>query len=131
MDHHNFYARVYQPALATTKLLGVTWHTLRHTFASRLAMNGQAPSTIAALLRHSGTDLVVRYAPLSPTHLQEALEGVSGFGKVKRKKAETVTESRQEEQNSIPTVTGTGTEQKGQHVEEIQTVETVGAGDGI
>jgi integrase len=57
VDHHNFYARVYQPALAESKLEGVTWHTLRHTFASRLAMNGQAPSTIAALLRHSGTDL--------------------------------------------------------------------------
>ncbi len=131
LDHHNFYYRVYQPAIVTAKLPGVTWHTLRHTFASRLAMNGQAPSTIAALLRHSGTDLVVRYAHLSPTHLQGALEGISGFGKVKKERAEIVTESRQEEQNSIPTVTGTGTEQKGQQAEEIQAVESVGAGEGI
>jgi integrase len=131
LDHHNFYARVYQPALVTATLPGVTWHTLRHTFASRLAMNGQAPSTIAALLRHSETDLVARYAHLPPTHLHGALEEVSGFGKVTRKRTQIVTESRHEEQNSIPTVMGTGTEQEGQHDEETQAVESIGAGDGI
>jgi hypothetical protein len=52
-----------------------------NTFTSRLAMNGQAPSTIAALLRHRGKDLVTRYTHLSPSHLQWALEGVSGFGR--------------------------------------------------
>ena len=67
--------------MVKAKLTGVTWHTLRHTFASRLAMNGKAPGTIAALLRHSGTDLVARYAHLSPTHLQEALDGLAAFGK--------------------------------------------------
>jgi site-specific recombinase XerD len=131
LDHHNFYARVYQPALVTAKLPGVTWHCLRHTFASRLAMNGQAPSTIAALLRHSGTDLVSRYAHLSPTHLQGALEGVSGFGKVKIANAEMVTESKQKVESSIPTVCPTGSEQEGQHAEEMQAVESIGAGEGI
>ncbi len=131
MDHHNFYARVYQPALLAAKLPGVTWHTLRHTFASRLAMNGHAPSTIAALLRHSGTDLVSRYAHLSPAHLQGALEGVSGFGKVKTERTENVAELRHEGQNSIPTVTGTGTEEEGQHDKEAQAVESIGAGEGI
>src|SRR4029077_11701923 len=53
LDPDNFYGRIYMTALKDAKLGGVTWHTLRHTFASRLAMNGQAPSTIAALLRHS------------------------------------------------------------------------------
>jgi integrase len=80
----------------TTKLPGVTWHTLRHTFASRLAMNDQAPSTITALLRHSGTDLVSRYAHLSPTPLQGALEEVTGFGKVKREATLTRPELRHE-----------------------------------
>lgn len=131
LDHRNFYARVYQPALLTAKLPGVTWHTLRHTFASRLAMNGEAPSTIAALLRHSGTDLVARYAHLSPTHLQGALEGVSGYGKVMRKKTQIVMESRREGENSTPTVTGTGIEQERQDEESTQVVENIGAGDGI
>lgn len=80
-DSYNFYGRVFLPAIEKAKLEDVTWHTLRHTFASRLAMNGQSDSTIAALLRHSGTGLVQRYAHLSPSHLRGAVEGVSGFGK--------------------------------------------------
>ncbi|GJL57825.1 MAG: integrase [Nitrospirales bacterium] len=81
LDSYNFYGRVFLPAIEKAKLKNVTWHTLRHTFASRLAMNGQGDSTIAALLRHSGTGLVQRYAHLSPTHLRGAVEGVSGYGK--------------------------------------------------
>ena len=131
LDHHNFYARVYQPALEAAKLEGVTWHTLRHTFASRLAMNDQAPSTIAALLRHSGTDLVSRYAHLSPAHLQGALEGVSGFGKVKRETTQTEPDLREVGQSLNPTVTGTGTEKDDRHGHEAQAVESIGAGEGI
>ena len=94
-------------------------------------MNGQVPSTIAALLRHSGTDLVARYAHLSPTHLQGALEGVSGFGKVKRETHEAVPEPRQEEQISTPTVTGTGMEHEELEWKEVQVIETIGRGERI
>ncbi len=80
LDSYNFYGRVFMPAVKAAKLEGVTWHTLRHTFASRLAMNGHGDSTIAALLRHSSTTLVQRYAHLSPSHLKDAVEGISGFG---------------------------------------------------
>jgi hypothetical protein len=125
LDHHNFYGRVYITALKDAKLEGVTWHTLRHTFASRLAMNGQGPSTIAALLRHSGTELVARYAHLSPTHLHGALEGVSGFGKVKPETTAARSESKQERQFSIPTVTGTGIEQEEREVERVQVPESI------
>jgi len=76
----NFYGRIYSPSVKRANLKGVTWHTLRHTFASRLAMNGQTEGTIATLLRHSTTLLVRRYAHLSPTHLQKAVEGISEFG---------------------------------------------------
>ena len=81
MDPRNFYRRVYLPAVRDVGLDGISWHTLRHTFASRLAMNGAGDSTIAALLRHSGTALVRRYAHLSPSHLQTAIEGVGAFGR--------------------------------------------------
>ena len=131
LDPDNFYGRVYMPALKNAKLEGVTWHTLRHTFASRLAMNGQAPSTIAALLRHSGTDLVARYAHLSPTHLQGALEGVSGFGKVKDKKTQTVSQPIHERKNANPTVTGTGMEQEELEEKGVQVVEGIGRGERI
>ncbi|MEO5631444.1 MAG: site-specific integrase [Nitrospiraceae bacterium] len=131
LDPDNFYGRLYLPALEGATLEGVTWHTLRHTFASRLAMNGQSPSTIAALLRHSGTDLVARYAHLSPTHLHGALEGVSGFGKVKDETSQARVQPRQERQNSNPTVTGTGTEHAEGESEEAQGVESIGRGERI
>ncbi|MEE8125110.1 MAG: site-specific integrase [Nitrospirales bacterium] len=81
VDPRHFYARVYLPAMKGTGIEWVTWHDLRHCFASRLAMSGATPSTIAALLRHSTTALVKRYAHLSPTYLKGAVEGVSAFGK--------------------------------------------------
>ncbi len=79
-DQRNFSARVFVPAVKAAGLEGVTWHTLRHTFASRLAMSGQTEGTIAALLRHSTTALVKRYAHLSPSHLKTAVETVSSYG---------------------------------------------------
>ncbi len=81
IDPANFYRRVYLPAAKAAGLEGVTWHTLRHTFASRLAMSGASLSTIAALLRHSSTALVQRYAHLSHSHLKTAVEQVAAFGK--------------------------------------------------
>ena len=79
LDQRNFYARVFVLAVKAAGLEGVTWHTLRHTFASRLAMSGQTEGTIAALLRHSTTALVKRYAHLSPSHLKTAVETVANF----------------------------------------------------
>ncbi len=131
LDPDNFYGRVYMTALENARLEGVTWHTLRHTFASRLAMNGQAPSTIAALLRHSGTDLVARYAHLSPTHLKVALEGVSGFGKLKKGTTQVGPESSREPQNSNSTVTGTGMEREEREGECMQVFESIGRGERI
>lgn len=84
VDPRNFYRRVYLPKVKEVGMDGVTWHTLRHTFASRLAMSGATEGTIAALLRHSFTALVRRYAHLSPSHLQEAVEKVARFGKIEQ-----------------------------------------------
>ena len=118
-DPRNFYRRVYLPTVKKIGLDGVSWHVLRHTFASRLAMSGATEGTIASLLRHSSTVLVRRYAHLSVSHLQDELEKVSTFGKVateptRKNETPTVnaqpTETEGEEQPvecSIPTVTGT------------------------
>jgi Phage integrase family len=72
---------VYLPKVNELGLEGVTWHTLRHTFASRLAMAGVSPVTIAALLRHSDITLVKRYAHLDPSHLKDEIEKALSFGK--------------------------------------------------
>ncbi|WP_370693641.1 tyrosine-type recombinase/integrase [Nitrospira tepida] len=80
MDQRNVYSRIFCPAVRDAGLLDVRWHDLRHTFASRLAMAGHNEGTIAALLRHSSTALVKRYAHLSQAHLKAAVETVGRFG---------------------------------------------------
>jgi integrase len=90
LDPRHFYARTFLPTVKRLGLEGVTWHTLRHTFASRLAMDGATEQDIAACLGHSTTALVRRYAHLSPSHLKGVVERVSAFGRVG-------TGSRQEE----------------------------------
>lgn len=53
---------------------GVTFHTLRHTFASWLVMSGVDLYTVAKLLGHSGIKLVEEtYGHLSPDHLRIAI----------------------------------------------------------
>ena len=125
VDPRNFYRRVYLPAVREARLDGVSWHTLRHTFASRAAMNGATESTIAALLRHSGTGLVKRYAHLSPSHLQEAVEKVARFGKMGSQEVQGKKDGPRERKDAVGgssrealetpiqslTVTGTGTGQ--------------------
>jgi len=97
------------PSVKRAGIAWCTWHELRHTFASRLAMSGKSEGTIASLLRHSTTTLVKRYAHLSPSYLKDAIEAVSSFGK-----AETQRQQGQDGQvrecSSIeePTVTPTG-----------------------
>ena len=97
----------------------VGWHTLRHTFASRLAMSGQTEGTIATLMRHSTTVLVRRYSHLSPSHLHAAVETVAAYGKPTRKT----------EPISSGTVTETGN--RSRRGAGYTSTESIGAGDGI
>jgi site-specific recombinase XerD len=57
---------------------GITWHALRHTFASRLVMAGVHLRTVAELGGWRTLAMVQRYAHLSPDHLQEAVERIAG-----------------------------------------------------
>jgi integrase len=84
IDPSNFYERVWMPAVKQAGIEWVTWHDLRHTFASRLAMEGATDREIAAALRHSSTALVKRYAHLSPSHMRVMVEKVSHHGKIAR-----------------------------------------------
>lgn len=108
LDAINFYVRVWTPAVKAAGVEWVTWHALRHTFASRLAMNGHNEGTIAALLRHSTTALVKRYAHLSQPHLKAAVEGVASFGKGNPGAPSTQPKPEREGPGFSPTVTETG-----------------------
>ena len=56
------------------------FHDLRHTFASRLAMNGANDRTLQTLLGHKSQTMILRYAHLGPTHLWNAIEGLTKNG---------------------------------------------------
>ena len=48
-------------------LPAVSWHVLRHTFASHLAMKGASMRAIQELLGHAHVTTTMRYAHMSPS----------------------------------------------------------------
>jgi integrase len=72
-DHHRDW---WLAALKAAEITGFNWHDLRHTFASRLVMNGVDIFTVSKLLRHSSKSIQVtmRYAHLADKHLKAAVE---------------------------------------------------------
>ena len=59
---------------------GVTWHTLRHTFASRLVNRGVDIVTVKELLGHSNLSVTMRYAHTNLDNKRAAVEKLDGFG---------------------------------------------------
>ncbi len=55
-------------------LRNIGWHTLRHTFASHLAMSGVPLNAVQALLGHSAITTTMRYAHLAPSTLRAAID---------------------------------------------------------
>ncbi len=90
----------------------VTWHDLRPTFASRLAVTGYNEGTIASLFRHSTTALVKRYAQLSQSHLKAAVEGVAEFGKTATEIPNPTAQDQKPDSISIGTMTAGSVEEK-------------------
>jgi len=52
-------------------------HTLRHTFASHLAINGTPIFTIKELMSHKTIEMTMRYAKLSPNSGRENVKGLN------------------------------------------------------
>ncbi len=74
MDSRAFLRRAFEPALKKAGIQEASWHTLRHTTASRLAMNGVPIRTIQEILGHRDINTTLRYAHLSPGHIKESIE---------------------------------------------------------
>ena len=58
----------------------VTWHTFRHTFASRLTRNGADLVTVKELLGHSSVSVTMRYAHTNREAKKRAVELIAGNG---------------------------------------------------
>lgn len=65
-------------ACRKAKIDGVSWHTLRHTFASRLLERGVDIVTVQQLLGHSTVTVTMRYAHTSLDSKRAAVEKLDG-----------------------------------------------------
>ncbi|HLK47700.1 MAG TPA: tyrosine-type recombinase/integrase, partial [Bryobacteraceae bacterium] len=63
-------------------LEGVTWHTFRHTFASRLTRAGVDLVTVKELLGHSAVSVTMRYAHTNNDAKARAVARLGGSDKV-------------------------------------------------
>jgi site-specific recombinase XerD len=70
----------FATALEQAGIEGITWHTLRHTFASRLVMAGVDLRRVQELMGHKTIAMTARHAHLAPTRKQQALETLVGPG---------------------------------------------------
>jgi integrase len=66
----------FDRAVARAGLENVTFHTLRHTNASRLVANGVSLYAVQQLLGHSTSEMTSRYAHLAPNQASAVAVGV-------------------------------------------------------
>jgi len=52
----------------------IGWHTLRHTFATHLAMIGTPLHVVQRLLGHASIEMTMRYAHVGPSALRTAID---------------------------------------------------------
>lgn len=67
-------SRRLRAVLKRAGLRHIGWHTLRHTFASHLAMRGVPLNIVQQLMGHTTITTTMRYAHLSPSVLRAAID---------------------------------------------------------
>ncbi len=78
--------RAFDLAKRLTDLRGeLTLYSIRHTFASWLAIQGTPIRTIQELLGHHDLRITLRYAHVSPAHLRKAVEGIGAIEDANRR----------------------------------------------
>lgn len=73
---HGSVGKAFRKACRAAKITGVTPHTLRHTFATRLCENGVDLRMVQELGGWASLALVQRYAHVTPSRKAEAIEGL-------------------------------------------------------
>ncbi|MHB1285368.1 MAG: tyrosine-type recombinase/integrase [Leptospirales bacterium] len=76
VGHAKSLSRAFAVAVKKAGLEPFRFHDLRHTFASRLAMNGANDRTLQTLGGWKTPRMLLRYSHLGPSHLQDAVEGL-------------------------------------------------------
>jgi integrase len=63
----------FEAALKRAEIDNFTWHDLRHTAASYLAMNGATQGELMTFLGHNSPVMTKRYAHFSQEHLASVM----------------------------------------------------------
>ncbi len=71
-------------AAKQAQLPGVSLHTLRHTFISRLVQAGRPLPEVAALAGHRDIKMTMRYAHLAPSHLRAGIQALERRSRVQQ-----------------------------------------------
>ena len=66
----------FEYAVAQAEIKDFRFHDLRHTFASRLVMEGVDIRTVQELMGHKTIAMTLRYSHLSPDHKRRAIEAL-------------------------------------------------------
>ena len=73
MDSRAFIRRAFERGCRQAGIVGVSWHTFRHTSASRRIMAGVDLVSVKEILGHRDIQTTLRYSHLDPRHLQAAI----------------------------------------------------------
>lgn len=73
---------VFKNALAKAEVYNLTFHDLRHTFASRLAASGADPFVIRDYLGHSSVTMTDRYVSTRVEDMRAAVEAAGRGARV-------------------------------------------------
>ena len=68
------FGRAFAAIVERAEIPTCTFHALRHTFASHLAMSGVDILTIQKLMRHKTLTMTLRYSHLADQHVRKAVE---------------------------------------------------------
>ena len=82
MDSRAFIRRHFESAMRRAGITGASWHTLRHTSASRRIMAGVDLVSVKEILGHRDIQTTLRYSHLDPHHLRAAVNQGSFTGTV-------------------------------------------------
>src|SRR5579862_9373529 len=68
----------FEPCVTEAGIPRITWHGLRHTFCSWLAMAGATTREIMEAGGHKTMSQAARYSHLSPQHTQSVVDRIAG-----------------------------------------------------
>lgn len=71
------WSRRFRKAVKRAGIPHGTFHDLRHTFCSHLAMQHRTPQTIKDLAGHAKIDTTMKYIHLHPSHLAQGVEDLN------------------------------------------------------